>query len=361
MARNRVSLLSIVVLLWVGTCWGCAAVSEPTLVGLLEHDLEDMIEWVRIPTAAGEWIWTHRKAIGSVLMQRLSHLQPSDIEFLLYTRQDIDNTGHRLELDNVVESLAGSNFRSARPTRIVVHGWLNSKNSPIAENIRDAYLLQWDFNVIVVDWSACAMHWNYVQAVGCVPTVGQSLAQLLDELQRHTGLVLENVYIVGHSLGAHVAGIAGKTVQTGEIHTIVALDPALPLFSLHKPANRIGPSDAKYVEVIHTNGGSLGLLQPIGTADFYPNGGSRQPGCGLDVIGLCSHTRAWELFVETLLEEPEKLLANQIDSLDQLYRPTLLSRQSAIEQAKMGGEPSSAGQARGIYSISTREKSPFFC
>jgi hypothetical protein len=28
-----------------------------------------------------------------------------------------------------------------------------------------------------------------------------------------------------------------------------------------------------YVEIIHTNGGTLGFGEPIGQADFYPNGG----------------------------------------------------------------------------------------
>uniref|UniRef100_A0A182YQD6 Lipase domain-containing protein n=1 Tax=Anopheles stephensi TaxID=30069 RepID=A0A182YQD6_ANOST len=287
-------------------------------------------------------------------------------------RMDLDTStfgdeAHRLELGNR-ESLVSSAFSPDRPTRIVVHGWQNSKSSPIAESIRDTYLLLWDYNVIVVDWSACSMHWNYVRAVGCVPVVGQSLAQLLDELQQHTGLAMESVYIVGHSLGAHVAGIAGKMIQTGQLHTIIALDPALPLFSIRQPENRIGPQDAMYVEVIHTNGGLLGFLHPIGTADFYPNGGTHQPGCGLNVVGLCSHSRAWELFVESLLEPEEKLLASRVDSLDEIQRDAGGARPlksnapygPSTERVKMGGEPSSAGQARGLYSITTRDKSPFF-
>lgn len=40
----------------------------------------------------------------------------------------------------------------------------------------------------------------------------------------------------------------------------------------------ISRSDAKYVQVIHTNAGILGMQYQVGTADFYPNGGIRQPG-----------------------------------------------------------------------------------
>ena len=33
------------------------------------------------------------------------------------------------------------------------------------------------------------------------------------------------VHIVGHSLGPHIAGVAGKRVTRGRIHSIVGLDP----------------------------------------------------------------------------------------------------------------------------------------
>ncbi|XP_035781036.1 phospholipase A1 VesT1.02-like [Anopheles albimanus] len=316
-------------------------------------------EWIAIPTAGGDWVWTHRKAIS-----RKSTHEVSDVAFILYTTQDNGDRGYRLDPSNAAESIATSNFGANRPTRVIVHGWLNSADSPVARTIRETYLLQWNYNVIVVDWSACAMAWNYAKAVGCVPMVGKALGSLLDELQRSGGLLLEEVYLIGHSLGAHVAGIAGKTVTTGQIHTIFALDPALPLFSIHAPENRIGVRDAMYVEVIHTNAGLLGFQHPIGTADFYPNGGSHQPGCGLNIAGLCSHSRAWELFVETLLEPEDRLLASRVDTLDDVQRPpgALQGAQgdTAVERAKIGGEPSSAGSARGLYRITTRDRSPFF-
>uniref|UniRef100_A0A182P7C7 Lipase domain-containing protein n=1 Tax=Anopheles epiroticus TaxID=199890 RepID=A0A182P7C7_9DIPT len=344
-------------------CVRCTVGSSIPVWSTLDQDLDDSVEWVRIPTMVDEWIWTHRRSVSAMMKQHRSSLSSANVQFLLFTRSDTTDEGHRLEVGNA-ESLTASSFRSDRPTRIIVHGWLNSKGSPIAESIRDTYLLLWDYNVIVVDWSACAMHWNYVRAVGCVPVVGQELGQLLDELQQHAGLVMETVYIVGHSLGAHIAGIAGKTVQKGQLHTIIALDPALPLFSIRQQENRIGPQDAMYVEVIHTNGGLLGFLHPIGTADFYPNGGTHQPGCGLNVVGLCSHSRAWELFVESLLEPEEKLLASRVDSLEAIQGLPVGDPAEpdayTVQRVKMGGEPSSAGQAQGLYSITTRDKSPFF-
>jgi len=51
------------------------------------------------------------------------------------------------------------------------------------------------------------------------------------------------------------------------------------LFASKGPGERIDRSDAARVQVIHTS--ILGLEEPIGNADFYPNGGKSQPGCGI--------------------------------------------------------------------------------
>lgn len=44
-------------------------------------------------------------------------------------------------------------------------------------------------------------------------------------------------------------------------------------------------TDAAFVDVIHTDGGIFGFPNPLGHADFYPNGGKPpQPGCSLGNI-----------------------------------------------------------------------------
>ena len=63
---------------------------------------------------------------------------------------------------------------------------------------------------------------------------------------------------------------------------IVGLDPAGPLFASTPPAVRLDPSDATFVDVIHTDAKRWGIEQPCGHIDFYPNGGVNQVGC-LDV------------------------------------------------------------------------------
>ena len=67
------------------------------------------------------------------------------------------------------------------------------------------------------------------------------------------------------------------------------LDPAGPYFEGTTKRVRLDPSDAIYVDAIHTDGDPFlkagwGMIEPVAHADFYPNGGVDQPGCpGNDV------------------------------------------------------------------------------
>lgn len=47
--------------------------------------------------------------------------------------------------------------------------------------------------------------------------------------------------------------------------------------------------DADFVDIIHSNMGSVlfgqyGTPQKVGHADFFPNGGSRQPACDVSLL-----------------------------------------------------------------------------
>ena len=57
------------------------------------------------------------------------------------------------------------------------------------------------------------------------------------------------------------------------------LDPASVLFTRDNPELRLNPTDAHFVDVIHTETEVLGVPTEIGHVDFYPNGGRNQPGC----------------------------------------------------------------------------------
>ena len=57
------------------------------------------------------------------------------------------------------------------------------------------------------------------------------------------------------------------------------MDPAAVLFTKVSSDYRLDASDASYVDVVHTSAGRLGTKLRAGHIDFYPNGGTSQPGC----------------------------------------------------------------------------------
>lgn len=154
------------------------------------------------------------------------------------------------------------------------------------------------FNVIVVDWGSWAFL-PYMNARYELPNLSIHIARFIVFLGMHGNLNLKTTQLVGHSLGAHMAGLIGKRLHS-KLAAIVGLDPAKPLFDLALPDERLSYDDAKYVEVIHTGIDLWGFSDPIGRTDFYPNWGSRQFGCGINLAGICSHFRAVEFFAMTI-------------------------------------------------------------
>lgn len=92
---------------------------------------------------------------------------------------------------------------------------------------------------------------------------------------------LEDIVVVGHSLGSHVGGFCSKHLQNNGIGIpgeIWGLDPAGPGFEGRDCKNSLCVSDAKFVQTFHTSS-AYGMHKAIGNKDFYFNGGSYQPNC----------------------------------------------------------------------------------
>ncbi|CAF3042763.1 unnamed protein product [Rotaria sp. Silwood2] len=150
------------------------------------------------------------------------------------------------------------------------------------KDMRQALLDAEDSNVIFVDWSK-TNHFPYTQATANTQIVGAEVSLLINELISDHEADPSLIHIIGHSLGAHAAGYAGSKISP-QLSRITGLDPAGPYFESTDPRVRLDPSDARFVDIIHTDGQAhvqlgLGLLQPLGHVDFYPNGGLEQPRC----------------------------------------------------------------------------------
>lgn len=170
-----------------------------------------------------------------------------------------------------------------------------------------AFSFQENCTVICVDWENGAKLPNYVRAAANTRLVGRQLALLLRLLRLHNGLRPSRVHLIGFSLGSHVAGFAGSefsnvsgTDNADSLWRITGLDPAGPLFEAQPPEVRLDAGDAQFVDVIHSNGenlilGGLGSWQPMGTVDYYPNGGRVQHGCTNLFVGAVTDI-IWGMF-----------------------------------------------------------------
>ena len=78
-------------------------------------------------------------------------------------------------------------------------------------------------------------------------------------------------FCIGHSLGAHVCGFAGK--EYTKMSGIIGLDPARPIFNTNSRENRLNRNDAEAVHIIHGGTNFKGMRFPIGHVDFYVDGG----------------------------------------------------------------------------------------
>jgi hypothetical protein len=63
----------------------------------------------------------------------------------------------------------------------------------------------------------------YATAVQNVPPTGAHIAELIEFLVAQTGAKLEDFHLIGHSLGAQVAGFTGKGTTTGKVGRITGL------------------------------------------------------------------------------------------------------------------------------------------
>ncbi|KAJ8959599.1 hypothetical protein NQ318_021784 [Aromia moschata] len=235
-----------------------------------------------------------------------------DVRFVLYTRANPDS-------GVAIERLKAGAARAAGvdpslPSVIFIHGFSEMSPGQSGRNIVDAYLSRQDnYNLILLDWSELSTFPWYVIAVRNVKYVGLRLKQFIEVFNESGEIPIGNLHVIGFSLGAHIAGVAGKILGADlRIPRITGLDPALPEFSLNDTSNRLTATDADYVDVIHTDSGVFGIPISIGHADFYPNGGrALQPGClPSDLVGrlanhvvACSHVRAWRLYAQSVRDE----------------------------------------------------------
>ncbi|XP_017080128.1 vitellogenin-1 [Drosophila eugracilis] len=246
-----------------------------------------------------------------------------------------------------------SRFSKGRKVVILATGWTNTVNESSAISmISKAFMCRGDVNFVIVD-AADYVDTLYSWSALNTDLIGEHIGVGLTHLIELTPL--RNIHLIGHSLGAHIMGTAGRTFKklTGKlIPRITGLDPAKPCFRRENILPGLSQGDAKLVDIIHTNIGILAKRGPLGDVDFYPGGAHPiQPGCL--TIG-CSHTRAVEYFAESAYPHQGKnFMGKKCASWDKLKRRDC----SAGIVSPMGYKINP--QARGMYYVDVNGWPPY--
>ena len=195
-------------------------------------------------------------------------------------------------------------FDPRLPTKVIIHGFRSHCAVAWAADMRAAFLAAENCQVVCLDWGVGAgvELTDIGQAAANTRTVAGQLVELVKRQGRVAGQdFAQQLHLVGHSLGAQLAGLAGK--QLPGLARISGLDPARPVFDRKPTEQRLHKTDAEFVDVIHTSF-AFGLQSALGDVDFYPAGGLQQPGCEEENYLLapgCSHARAYQLYTASIL------------------------------------------------------------
>jgi len=219
----------------------------------------------------------------------------------------------------------GETIKEQGKVFFIVHGWKDDYNYTWVRNLQIALQLKQPLShVVLVDWSPVSklkQPQQYPVALASIRPIGLIMAGLLCRMKEALGVRMEDVHIIGHSLGAHLAGMAGtelRRVCGATVGRITGLDPGSGLLWDAPDGAILDKTDAAFVDIIHTNGKAFtlqqmmaalssgkpdivprGLPRSTGHVDFWPNGGEQQPGCDSQT---CSHHRVHWVFLSTVLD-----------------------------------------------------------
>lgn len=255
----------------------------------------------------------------------------------------------------------------------IIHGFLNNIKTPWMHTMKDAILWQKEKEkeqviVVLVGWGKGAgIGTFYYQAAANTEVVGKWLGEvssrLMELIRPRASQPKPRIWGVGHSLGAHVLGMAGRNSKKS-FDRITGLDPAGPLFEKVHQDKRLQKEDARMVDVIHTDGYSkqrvyigvnhYGTLIPLGTVDFYPNYGYRQPGAKA-IAG--SHSRATDLFTWSV-SNPKKFITNEVLDEAPGFEKPVETTHTVPYNAQMGYFANKRAQ-RGLFYLETKDRAPW--
>lgn len=261
-----------------------------------------------------------------------------------------DELRSSFKLSTIAEKLFESpRYSPEQPLVIFFHGFTDDPTLFNFAAVNEAFQSKGHYNILALDASPL-IRYLYLRSSTYVRFIGEKLGETLAAMVA-SGLKHKDIHLVGHSLGAHIAGFAGKTFHslTGTlVGRISGLDPAGPSFSHEDKNLRLAATDAEFVDVIHTNAGMYGMTSPVGHVDFFPNGGEQQPN---SLFQFDSHNRVVSLFAESV-KNPEAFLARACKDWEEF------TREESSGDVSLMGYGCKPG-TKGLYFLRTGDESPY--
>ncbi|MGK7962113.1 hypothetical protein [Crocosphaera sp.] len=164
-------------------------------------------------------------------------------------------------------------FNSTQSVYVITHGWQNAGFTDNDFATLAQSIIQYDpnANIFFTDWTDLSSNYNYLESARDTAIVGQQLGEFLLGLDIDT----DKTTLIGHSLGAHISGIAADTYDrlTGEVlNTVIGLDSAGLSFEdgLTDESGRLDATDANRVVELHSTS-IFGYDDSMGDLDVYLN------------------------------------------------------------------------------------------
>lgn len=250
--------------------------------------------------------------------------------------------------------IENTNYKPQCSTKILIHGWRSGALEQCTQVIKNGYISSTEYdclNIFITDWSRCASNIYYFGPALFVKNVGYRVGGLIEYLVNNLSTPITNIHVIGHSLGAHVAGFAGKYIQEKGmvLPWVTGLDPAAILFYPILPERRLSDTDGICVETLHTTEIPVGYPCQLGKVSYFINGGKSQPGCeqsaNLIEAQKCSHSLACFYFAEAV----------RLNTKNKFYSEKCISRNCCNSKAELDQKPgtNSTCKTHGIYAFNT--------
>lgn len=259
---------------------------------------------------------------------------------------------------NLIDMLESGFSSLKRRTVIIIPGYMTLDYVDWMHELNKTWLEVADINLIMVTWKS-ANQGSYESATSNTPFIARQIIILLHYLRQLEGgglqlmddRFLDDLHLIGHSCGAHIAGFVGKDLA-GRLGRISGLDPAGPRFDAFEMGYQLHMKDAKLVDIYHSNMGILdklsaacsicldkwmdrvsswsmdwvcsfasnvaveadptkpgswfGINFTLGHIDYIMNNGHKQPLCN-DRAHICDHSLVTKFLRDSLLYESHLL------------------------------------------------------